>query len=82
MAVMLVQYLLSMGQDTVPPAQPIIFADAADMSQEGNDAFQILYQQNIFRGVERMNMNATGTTSRAHFAALVHRIYEAAVSGD
>lgn len=80
MAVMLVKYLRSMGKDTTPPAQPAVFADAEDMTQEGNDAFQVLYQQSIFKGVGGLNMNAAGSTTRAHFVALIHRIYEAAVN--
>lgn len=80
MAVMLVKYLQSMGKDTTPPAQPAAFADAADMTQEGNDAFQVLYQQSIFKGVGGLNMNAAGSTTRAHFVALIHRIYEVAMN--
>lgn len=80
MAVMLVKYLRSMGKDTMPPAQPAVFADAGDMTQEGNDAFQVLYQQSIFKGVGELNMNAAGSTTRAHFVALIHRIYEAAMT--
>ena len=79
MAVMLVRYLRSMGKDTTPPAQPAAFADADDMTQEGNNAFQVLYQQSVFKGVGGLNMNAAGSTTRAHFVALIHRIYEAAM---
>lgn len=80
MAVMLVRYLRSMGKDTTLPAQPAVFADAEDMTQEGNDAFQVLYQQSIFKGIGGLNMNAAGSTTRAHFVALIHRIYEAAMN--
>ena len=80
MAVMLVRYLQSMGKDTTLRTQPVTFADAEDMTREGNDAFQVLYQQNIFKGVGGLNMNASGSTTRAHFAALIHRIYEAAMN--
>lgn len=74
MAIMLVKYLRSMGKDTTPPAQPVAFADAALMSADGNDAFQILYQHNIFKGVGESRMDPEGFTTRAQFAALVHRI--------
>ena len=74
MAIMLVKYLRSMGQDTTPPARAVVFADAAQMSQDGNNAFQILYQHNIFRGIGGNRMDPAGSTTRAQFSALVHRI--------
>lgn len=80
MAVMLVKYLTSMGKDTTPPVQPVAFADLADMTREGVEAFQVLYQHGIFKGVGGLRMNPTGSTTRAHFAALIHRIHEMAMS--
>ncbi|MDE7243921.1 MAG: S-layer homology domain-containing protein [Oscillospiraceae bacterium] len=74
MAIMLVKYLRSMGKDTTPPTQPIAFADASLMSQDGSNAFQVLYRYNIFKGVGSGYMDPEGTTTRAQFAALVHRI--------
>lgn len=74
MAIMLVKYLRRMGKDAAPPAQPIAFADADAMSQAGNDAFQVLYAYNIFRGIGDGRMDPDGTTTRAQFAALVHRL--------
>jgi len=74
MAIMLVKYMRSLGLDTTPPEQPAVFSDAALMTQEGNDAFQILYQYNIFRGVGGNAMDPAGSTTRAQFAALVQRI--------
>jgi hypothetical protein len=80
MAVMLVKYLTSMGKDTTPPVRPAAFADVADMTREGVEAFQVLYQYGIFKGVGGLRMNPTGSTTRAHFAALIHRIHETAMS--
>lgn len=82
MAVMLVKYLQSMGKDVTPPETPVVFTDAADMSPEGIDAFQVLYSKGIFRGTGGLNMNPAGSTTRAHFVALIHRIYDAAMSDD
>lgn len=78
MAIMLVKYLRSMGKDTTPPAQPVAFADAEQMSADGNAAFQVLYQRNIFRGMGDGRMDPAGFTTRAQFAALVHRVSNAA----
>jgi len=80
MAVMLVKYLRSMGKDTTPPAEAASFADAAEMTAEGNAAFQTLYRLGIFKGVGGMRMNPSGSTTRAHFVALIHRIYTEAMS--
>ncbi len=80
MAVMLVKYLTSMGKDTTPPVRPAAFADVSDMTREGVEAFQVLYQYGIFKGVGGLRMNPTGSTTRAHFAALIHRIHETAMS--
>lgn len=80
MAVMLAKYLTSMGKDTSLPDQPVVFADAEEMTREGNDAFQVLYQYGIFKGVGGQRMNPAGSTTRAHFVALVHRVYETAIA--
>lgn len=74
MAIMLVKYLRSFGQDTTPPEDAVAFADAAQMSADGSAAFQVLYRYNIFRGVGENRMDPAGSTTRAQFAALVHRI--------
>lgn len=78
MAIMLVKYMRSRGKDTKPPAQPVAFADAEQMSQDGDAAFQILYKYNIFRGVGKDRMDPEGATTRAQFAALAHRLSSAA----
>ncbi|MDE7243920.1 MAG: leucine-rich repeat protein, partial [Oscillospiraceae bacterium] len=80
MAIMLVKYLRSMGKDTTPPAQSAVFADADMMSQDGNNAFQVLYHYNIFRGVGEGRMDPAGSTTRAQFAALAHRLSDAAAN--
>lgn len=80
MAVMLVKYLARMGKDTTPPSQCEEFADAAEMTREGNEAFQVLYQHGIFGGVGGMRMNPVGSTTRAHFVTLIHRIYNTAIA--
>jgi len=78
MAIMLVKYLRSMGKDTTPPAQAVTFADASLMSADGNNAFQVLYQRNIFRGIGEGRMDPGGFTTRAQFAALVRRVSDSA----
>lgn len=80
MAVMLTKYLASMGKDTATPAQSVTFEDSAEMSEEGANAFQVLYKYGIFRGTGGMKMEPAGSTTRAQFAALIHRIYDTAVS--
>ena len=56
-------------------AEPAIFADAAQMTEEEERAFQILYQLGIFKGKdENLTMDAQGSTTRAELATLLHRI--------
>lgn len=74
MAVMLVKYLRSLGFDASMPEVPVAFADSDLMSEEENTAFQMLYRCGIFKGVGDLYMDPGGTTERAQFAALVHRI--------
>lgn len=78
MAIMLSKYLQSRGKDTTVPAQRVEFSDTALMSQDGADAFQVLYQYGIFKGVGGGQMDPAGTTTRAQFSALVHRISDLA----
>ena len=73
-AIMLVKYLKSKGIDCTLTGDPIAFADAGQMTQEANDAFQVLYQFGIFKGVGGYRMNAQGSTTRAHLAVLLHRL--------
>jgi len=79
MAVTLVKFLRSLGKDTTAPAQPTTFADAADMSEQGKEAFQILYKMGVFKGVGNNRMDPNGTTTRAQFAALLHRLSDTAL---
>lgn len=65
MAIMLTKYLASMGKDTATPAQPVTFEDSAEMSEEGANAFQVLYKYGIFRGTGGMKMEPAGSTTRA-----------------
>lgn len=74
MAVMLVKYLRSLGFDTGAPEDSFVFADADLMSADENNAFQVLYRYGIFKGVGNMYMDPAGVTTRAQFAALIHRI--------
>ena len=74
MAIMLAKYLRRMGVDVTVSDQSVRFADADKMSQEGSEAFQILYQLGIFKGIGNGYMDPTGLTSRAQFAALIHRM--------
>lgn len=73
MAIMLVKYLVSLGID-ISVVEPETFADANLMSQEVNEAFQVLYQFGIFKGVGSLYMDPLGTTTRGQFAALIHRM--------
>ena len=50
------------------------FADASLMTQEENDAFQVLYQFGIFKGVGNYYMDPQGSTTRAQLAVLLHRL--------
>ena len=44
------------------------------MTAEEDAAFQILYGFGIFKGDGSGSMNPLGFTSRAHLAALLHRL--------
>lgn len=80
MAVMLVKYLRGRGVDPAPPAQPVSFADEAQMTEEGRQAFQILYASNIFKGVGGGRMDPAGSTTRAQFCVLIRRIFNLTAS--
>ena len=73
-AVMLVKYLRHSGIDCTLPEEPVGFADASLMTQEENDAFQVLYQFGIFKGVGSYYMDPQGSTTRAQLAVLLHRL--------
>lgn len=74
MAVMLVKYLRIVGKSPASPDRPAAFADAEQMTREGRDAFQILYANNIFKGVGGGRMDPAGSTTRAQFCALIRRL--------
>lgn len=75
LAVILVKYLKELGVTFPGIAEPAIFADAAQMTEEEERAFQILYQAGIFKGKdENLTMDAQGSTTRAELATLLHRI--------
>lgn len=73
-AVMLVKYLRHIGIDCTLPEAPVTFADASLMTQEQIDAFQVLYQFGIFKGVGNYYMDPQGSTTRAQLAVLLHRL--------
>lgn len=74
MAIMLVKFLRSMGVDVNIGSTDITFEDANLMTADGQEAFQILYHYGIFRGVGGYRMDPQSFTTRAQFAALMHRI--------
>lgn len=75
LAVILVKYLETMNVTMPVIVEPAIFADAAQMTEEEQQAFQILYQLGIFRGKDKdLTMDAQGSTTRAELATLLHRI--------
>jgi len=74
MAVMLVKFLRSFGFDTSTPETTVIFKDADLMDEAVNNAFQVLYYYGIFKGVGGMRMDPAGSTTRAQYTALMHRI--------
>lgn len=80
MAVMLMKYLQSMGKSVTTPQTSVSFTDEADMTPEGVSAFQMLYHNGVFRGTGGLEMNPAGSTTRAHFVALIHRIHNAAMN--
>ena len=47
------------------------FADAELMTPEENEAFQILYQFGVFKGIGNYTMDVAGSTTRAQFAVLL-----------
>ena len=71
---MLVKYLQHSGIDCTLPAAPVAFADAELMTQEENEAFQVLYQFGIFKGIGNYYMDPQGSTTRAQLAVLLHRM--------
>lgn len=74
MAILLQNYLIAMGVTIDQDIAQVWFTDAYLMSESGLQAFQVLYHYNIFRGVGGFQMDPTGTTTRAQFAALTRRL--------
>ena len=76
MARMLVNYLKAADVNCSIPSNSAVFADANQMSQEEQEAFQILYNKGIFQGVSggTLRMNPKGSLNRAPLAALLHRL--------
>lgn len=74
MAVMLVKYLKHAGIDCTLTGEPVVFADADLMTPEENEAFQVLYQFGIFKGIGNYTMDVAGATTRAQLAVLMHRV--------
>ena len=73
MAIMLVKFLTSVGIDTTVGGD-IAFDDMDQMSDAGRDAFRELCHYGIFKGIGDNKMDPGGVTTRAQFAALLHRI--------
>ncbi len=73
-AEMLVKYLRHAGIDCTLPENLTAFADADLMTEAENDAFQVLYDFGIFKGVGGYRMDPQGSTTRAQLAALLHRL--------
>ena len=74
LAVILANYLEYAGIRYSQPSNPVLFADAGQMTREENQAFQILYRLGIFKGTGNYYMNPKGYTTRAHLVALLHRL--------
>ena len=74
MAVMLVKYLKHAGIDCTLVGEPVVFTDADLMTPEENEAFQVLYQFGIFKGIGNYTMDVAGATTRAQLAVLIHRL--------
>ena len=74
MAVMLVKYLKHAGIDCTLTGEPVVFTDADQMTAEENEAFQVLYQFGIFKGIGNYTMDVSGATTRAQLAVLMHRV--------
>lgn len=78
MAIMLAKYLKRIAVDAEIPENRVLFDDADLMTEEVNDAFQILFDLGVFKGVGGVYMDPVSNTSRAQFAALLHRLSDLA----
>ncbi len=74
MAVLLYKYFKYIGIDCSQPDPTVEFADADQMTPEQNEAYQVLYNYGIFKGVGNNRMDVYSNTSRAQLAALMHRL--------
>ena len=72
-AVMLVNYLRYRGMN-VTPANQTAFTDAAQMTQDELNAFCLLEEAGVFRGYSDGTIRANNYLSRAHLAAVLHRL--------
>ena len=72
-ALILCNFLKSRGI-VITPSDDITFSDAWRMSQEELESFRILYEAGIFNGDSTNAMLPQNSMSRAHLAALLHRL--------
>lgn len=77
LALMLRRFLTQQGVVVEAPSEQAAFSDAdavRSFGPEAEDAFQILYQVDVFRGDSTKAMLPGAFTKRSHLAATLHRL--------
>lgn len=74
MGIVLVRYLDYVEKEYAVTDERVEFADIDQISDEAMESMQILYKLGIFRGKGNNIMDPASDTTRAEFAALIHRV--------
>ncbi len=75
MGVVLVRFFEYMGKEFAVTQELVNFADADLISDNAMYAVQTLYKLGIFKGKGNNTIDPLGNTTRAEFAALIHRVH-------
>ncbi|MBE7050454.1 MAG: hypothetical protein E7394_06730 [Ruminococcaceae bacterium] len=75
MGVVLMRFFEYTGKDYVVTQEFVEFADADLISDKAMNAVQTLYKLGIFKGKGNNTIDPLGNTTRAEFAALIHRVH-------
>ena len=75
MGVVLLRFFEAMKKDFAVTEGFVEFADADLISDKAMNAVQTLYKLGIFKGKGNNMIDPCGNTTRAEFAALIHRVY-------
>ena len=74
MGIIILRYLNYAGAELAPTAEDVVFADENAISEQARESMHTLYTLGIFKGIGENYMDPASFTTRAEFAALMHRV--------